>query len=183
MKKVLFLFGFLSVASVMNLFMLTENAASNLTKENEYLLDNENISFELADAWKENYDTDYDLSLTKLQSTLDISIYKTDEIDMTAKELLSSKIKEELSEMDSRVLVKKYNVNTTRNRTIYSSMYSATKDNIQSEYFFSVVEFDNSGTYLFVVYESKGSYMKYTVDDIQRLLLKIEWNGEKAELI
>lgn len=182
MKKVLFLFSFLSIASLFSLMFITGNAASSLAKEKKYLLDGTNISFVLSQAWEEDLDTTHDLSLNKLNSNLHFSVFKKEEVELSAEELLKEKIKEELSEHDSKSLVKKYNVNKTRNRTIYSRLYTTTKDNVEAQYLFSVIEFDDTDTYVFVVYTAKGAYMQYSIDDIQRLLIKMEWNGPKTVL-
>ena len=90
-------------------------------------------------------------------------------------------IKEELKESDSKELIKKYNVNRTKNKTIYSKLYKASKDNVENEYLFSIIEFDNSDTYLYAVYTAKGAYMQYSIDDIQRLLLKMEYTGKERK--
>lgn len=177
MKKILYLFGFLSMASMCSILIVTGQATRNLSQEYKYTLDNSNISFTLSNIWKEENNTSHDLSLSKLNSNLHLSVYKKSEINMTAEELLNSKIKEELNEHDTKVLVKKYNTNKTKNRIIYSKLYTATKDNVEEQYLFSVVEFDNSDTYVFSVYTAKGAYMQYSIDDIQRLLIKMEWNG------
>lgn len=182
MKKALSLICILGIVSFTSICFLTGCTAS-LSKEQKYLLDGTNISFTLSNIWEKELNTEHDLSLTKLNANLQLSVYKRSETGVSADELLSEKIKEELEDSDSKTLVKKYNINRTRNRTIHSKLYSATKDNIETEYLFSVIEFDNSDTYVFVVYTAKGAYMQYSIDDIQRLLIKMEWNGSKTELV
>ena len=167
----------------MNLFMLTSNAAVNLNKEQTYTLDGNNISFTLSPIWKENFDTEHDLSLSKLESNLQISAYKKSYVECTAEELLKENIKKELKDVDSKTLTKKYDVNKTRNRTIYARLYTTVKNNIETQYYFSVMEFEESDTFVFVVYNARGSHMKYSIDDIQRLLLKMEWKGPKTSLV
>jgi len=181
MRKVLFLFSFTSVLLFFSIFLLT-GCTSNLTKEQEYSLDGQNISFTLSNIWEKKLSTTHDLSLTKLDSNLQFSVYKKAEVEMSPEKLLKEKAEAELSGQDNYSVYKKYNVNKTRNRTIYSRLYKATKDNVESEYLFSVIEFDNSDTYVFVVYNARGAYMRYSIDDIQRLLIKMEWNGQKTEL-
>lgn len=182
MRKMLFLFVFLSIASISGLLFVTGCATDGLAKEKEYLLDGANISFTLSNIWEEEINTTHDLSLTKLDSNLQFSVYKKSEINMTAEELLNKMIKAELMDSDSKSLIKKYNVNETRKRIIYSKLYSATKDNVEQQYLFSVIDFDDSDTLVFAVYKARGSYMTYGIDDIQRLLIKMEWNGPKTEL-
>ena len=182
MKKVLFLFGFLSLASICSLMLVTGHATNNLSKVQEFTLDDNNISFALSKVWKEKFSQTHDLALSKLDTDLYFSVYKKADIDMSAEELLNAKLKEELADYESKSLVKKYNVNKTRNRTIYSKLYTATKDNIETQYLFNVIEFDDSDTYVFAIYTARGSYMQYSIDDIQRLLIKMEWNGSKTEL-
>jgi hypothetical protein len=183
MKKVLFLFVFINIASLLGILYVTGFTAETLTKENHYSLDDNNISFTLSTIWKEDIDTGHDLSLSKLDSNLHFSVYKKSDVDMTAEELLKDRVKVELEDVDSKILTKKYNVNKTRNRTIYSRLYTVTKNNVETQYLFNVIEFDNSDTYVVAIYTAKGAYMQYSIDDIQRLLIKMEWNGTETELV
>lgn len=183
MKKVLFLFVFINMASLLGILYMTGFTAETLAKENHYSLDDNNISFSLSTIWKEDINTSHDLSLSKLDSNLHFSVYKKSEIDMSAEELLKDKIKAELEDVESKTLTKKYNVNRTRNRAIYSRLYTVTKDNVETQYLFNVIDFDKSDTYVVSIYTAKGAYMKYSIDDIQRLLIKMEWNGTETELV
>lgn len=184
MKKILiFLVCFLTIISSAGVLFLT-GCANNLTKENKFMLDGNNISFTLSQVWEEEITTDHDLSLKKLNANLKLSVYKKDEIQLEADDFLDDLIKKELSEKDTKELIKEYNVNKTKNKTIYSKLYKASNGNIEDEYLFTVIEFDNSDTYLYAIYTAKGAYMQYSIDDIQRLLLKMEYKGKtrKTEL-
>lgn len=184
MKKVLiFLFSFLAIISSAGVLVLT-GCANNLTKVNQFMLDGNNISFTLSQVWKEESVADHDLSLTKLDANLKMSVYKKEEVQLSPEKFMDDLIKEELKDKDSKELKKEYNINRTKNKTIYSKLYKATKDNVEDEYLFTVIEFDNSDTYLYAIYTAKGAYMQYSIDDIQRLLLKMEYKGDvrKTEL-
>ena len=153
MKKVLiFLFSFLAIISSAGVIFLT-GCANNLTKVNKFMLDGNNISFTLSQVWEEEVSTDYDLSLSKLNASLHLSVYKKDETNLLPEELMDDLIKEELNEKDSKELVKEYNVNRTKNKTIYSKLYKASEENMEDEYLFTVIEFDNSDTYLYMFLE------------------------------
>lgn len=180
MKKVLALFIFLSIASFVNLFTLTGVPALSLSKNQQFNLDDNNISFTLGKEWKEDIDTTHDLSLNKLDANLQISVYKKDEIEIGAEDFLNEQIREELKDKYSKSIIEKKAVNKTKNRTIYAMRYMATENNIQKEYFFSIIEFDNSNTYVFVMYTARGAYMKYSIDDIERMILKMKWHGEET---
>lgn len=175
MKKMM---GVLAIILVLSL-----TGCTTLSKQNEYLLDNNNISFSLPKAWEELADTTSDLALTKSSANMDMIIFKKDNIeDNSAEELLDRLIKEKISEMDDNTLLKAYNPNNARDRIIYSKLYTASKDGIERQYFFNVMEFNNSNTYVYVLYEAKETYMKYNIDDIQRLLVRMKWNGEEKDL-
>ena len=79
--------------------------------------------------------------------------------------------------MESHRIVKNYKVNETQDRIIHSTLYSGTKNEVETQYFASVVEFKGSHTYVYVLYEAKEMYMKYNIDDIQRIILRMKWNG------
>lgn len=183
MKKILYFFSSLCLVSVVSLLFITEQATSKLARQNKYLLDGSNISFELNDIWKEQYSDEHDLSLSKLNSNLYFTVYKKSEVGVDAEELLKQKIEEELKNCDSKALTEKYNINKTKNRTIYSRLYTVIENDIEKQYYFNVIEFDESDTYVYAVYSAPGAYMKYNIDDIQRLLIKMEWTGEKTILV
>lgn len=184
MKKVLiFLFSFLTIICSAGVLFLT-GCANNLTKVNKFMLDGNNISFTLSQVWEEEISTEHDLSLSKLNANLHLSVYKKEEVELSPEKLMNDLIKEELKDKDDKELVKEYNKNKTKNKTIYSKLYKASQDNVEDEYLFTIIEFDNSDTYLYAVYTAKGAYMQYSIDDIQRMLLKVEYTGDirKTEL-
>lgn len=184
MKKVLiFLFSFLAIVCSASVFVLT-GFANNLTKMNNFVLDGNNISFTLSQVWEKENSTEHDLSLSKLNANLHLSVYKKEKVELSPDELMNDLIKKELSEKDYKELIKEYNVNRTKNKTIYSKLYKASQNNVEAEYLFTIVEFDNSDTYLYAVYTAKGAYMQYSIDDIQRMILKMEYKGatRKTEL-
>ena len=181
MKKLLiFLFSFLALMCSTGVFVFT-GYANNLTRVNKFMLDGNNISFTLSQVWEEEITTDHDLSLTKLNANLKLSVYKKEEVQLEPEKFMNDLIKEELKESDSKELKKKFNVNRTKNKTIYSKLYKASKDNVENEYLLSIIEFDNSDTYLYAVYTAKGAYMQYSIEDIQRLLLKMEYTGKERK--
>jgi glycerophosphoryl diester phosphodiesterase len=163
--------------------LLLLSGCDTLSKQNDYLLDNDNISFSLPKAWEKSSDTTNDLAFTKSSANMGMIIFKKAEIeDNSAEELLNRMIKEKMTEMSNHSLLKEYNANKTRDRIIYSKLYTANKDGIERQYFFNVMEFIGSDTYVYVLYEAKETYMKYNIDDIQRLLVRMKWNGEGKDL-
>lgn len=175
MKKMFIVFAVIALLSL--------SGCTTLSKQTEYLLDDDNISFYLPNAWEQLVDSNSDLALTKSSTNMDMLILKKSEILETgAEELLDSLIKEKMNGMDDHSLLKTYNVNKAKDRIIYSKLYTASKDGLERQYFFNVMEFLGSDTYIYVVYEAKETYMKYNIDDIQRLLVRMKWNGEERDL-
>ena len=75
-------------------------------------------------------------------------------------------------------MVTKYTTTETADRKIYAKLYTVDQENLEMQYYFSVMEFLPSHTYVYIVYEAKEIYMNYNVDDIQRMLMKMKWTGE-----
>lgn len=177
MKRLVVLFAFVSV------FLLSGCDYLNLSRETNYSLDGKNINFSLPNAWEEASNDVNDLTLTKSSAELSMIVYKKTEIEnISAEKLLDTKIKEKMAEMTDYSSLKKYNANKMKDRIIYSKLYTASKDGLERQYFFSVVEFLDSDTYVYAVYEAKEIYMKYNIDDIQRLLTRMKWSGEGTDI-
>jgi hypothetical protein len=175
MKRLVVVFAFIAM------FLLSGCEA--LSRETEYFLDNNNISLTLPKAWEKSTNEANDLTLTKSSAKLSMIVLKKSEIEEeSAEKLLNNIIKEKLSEMDDNKLLKAYNPNKTRDRIIYSKLYTAGKDGYEKQYFFNVLEFTGSDTYVYVMYEAKETYMNYNIDDIQRILIRMKWNGEERDL-
>ncbi len=161
-------------------FLLTISlcGCNSLSRQTMYVLDDDNISFSLPKRWEQVDTNENDLALTKDSADLSMSAYHQSDLDgMTSKELLKKKIEENTKEMESHRIIKNYKVNETQDRIIHSTLYSGTKNEVETQYFASVVEFKGSHTYVYVLYEAKEMYMKYNIDDIQRIILRMKWNG------
>lgn len=161
-------------------FMCSLSGCSTLSRQTMYVLDDNNISFTLPKMWEEVDSNENDLSLTKSSAELIINTYHQADLDgISASELLEQKIKENTSDMVSHSILKRYKVNEAPDRIIYSVLYSGTLNDVETQYFASVVEFKGVHTYVYVLYEAKEMYMKYNIDDIQRILVRMKWNGKE----
>lgn len=173
MKKTLKAFVFM-------FFVMNICGCSALSRQTIYAIDDDHISFSLPKTWEQVDSNENDLSLIKSSAELNINTYHKSELDgINASELLEQKIIEEGSQMDSYRIIKRYPVNETPDRIIYSILYSGTKEDVETQYFASVLEFKGVHTYVYTLYEAKEMYMKYNIDDIQRILVRMKWNGNE----
>lgn len=170
--------------SILLLFMISLTGCNTLSTKTLYALDNNNIEFSLPKVWEQIDSNENDLALSRPTAKLVIDTYRQSELDgISAEELLDKKVNERMKELKDSKVVKKFKVNEWKDRKIYSVLYSATKDNIESQYYFSVMEFTGTHTYVYALYEEKEMYMKYNIDDIQRMLLLMKWNGKEEDLV
>lgn len=177
MKRLVVLFAFVAI------FLLSGCDYLTLSRETNYSLDNDNISFSLPKAWEESTNDIGDLTLVKSSAELNMIVYKKIEVDnISATKLLDNQIKEKMTDMTDYSLVKEYNTNKMKDRIIYSKLYTASRDGIERQYFFNVVEFLDSDTYVYAVYEAKEIYMNYNIGGIQRLLTRMKWSGEGTDI-
>ncbi len=153
------------------------------TKVKEYTLDGKAVQFQLPNAWDTVEVLDSSLELSRSYADLKASIYHPSELDgITPKDLLEEKIKEEMKDKKDARLVEEYPVSSTRDRKIYSVLYSAEKDGKEEQYYMNMMHFLGTDTYVYVVYVATSYYMRYNMDDINRVLLRMEWNGEERDL-
>ncbi len=150
-----------------------------LSRQNNYQLDNKNIIFSLPKVWVAVESNDNELALTRSYANMSFNTYHKSEVNnMSAEELLDQKIEEFCSNHENASLVTKYTTTETADRKIYAKLYTVDQENLEMQYYFSVMEFLPSHTYVYIVYEAKEIYMNYNVDDIQRMLMKMKWTGE-----
>ncbi len=166
--------------SILMIFLMSLCGCNSLSRQTIYALDDDNISFSLPKRWEQVDSNENDLALTKDSADLSMNTYHQSDLDgMSAEGLLKKKIEENTATMSSYRIVKNYNRNETQDRIIYSTLYSGTKKDIETQYYASVVEFKGTHTYVYVLYEAKEMYMNYNIDDIQRILLRMKWKGEE----
>jgi hypothetical protein len=155
-------------------------------RDTEYKLDNANISFSLPKIWEVTEKDKMAVSLSKDNADMRVSVYKKWDLDgSNPTALLDSKIKEELaaSDVEYYEMVKDYGTDVVMDRTIYARLYSVEKEGIQRQYYFSVMEFADSATLVYTLYETSESHMKYHISDINRMLVRMKWNGEEIDLV
>ncbi len=168
----------LKKVSIFLFFMLALTGCNTLSNKTMYVLDNDNIEFVLPKVWEQVESNENDLALAKSSANLVMDAYHQSDLDgISASELLNKKIEEKMSEMDEHRLVKEYKVNDLMDRKIYSALYSGTIDGMETQYYFNVMELKGTHTYVYALYIEKEIYMKYNIDDIQRMLIRMKWNG------
>lgn len=153
---------------------------NTLSRKTMYTLDGKNISFTMPKIWEQVESNENDLALSKSTANLVLDTYYQSEVDdISATELLDQKVEEKMSEMDEYRLAKQYKTSELSDRKIYSVLYNGTKDGVESQYYFNVMEINNANIYVYALYSEKEIYMKYNIDDIQRMLIHMKWNGRE----
>lgn len=166
--------------SILFILAITLTGCNTLSTKTMYMLDNNNIEFSLPRVWEQVESNENDLALSKSSANLVLDTYHQSDLDgMSASDLLEKKIEEKMNTLDEHRLVKEYKVNDLLDRKIYSSLYSGTKDGIETQYYFSVMEINGTHTYIYALYVEQERYMKYNIDDIQRMLIRMKWNGKE----
>lgn len=166
--------------SILLLLAVSLTGCNTLSRKTLYLLDDDNIEFVLPKVWEQIDSNENDLALSKPTANLVIDTYHQSDLDGTsASELLDKKIDEKMNGMDEHRLVKKYKVNELSDRKIYSALYSGTIDGVETQYYFSVMELTGTHTYVYALYVEKEMYMRYNIDDVQRMLIRMKWNGKE----
>lgn len=170
----------IGTVSIFLLLAIGLTGCNTLSRRTMYMLDDNNIEFTLPKIWEQVESNDNDLALSKPDAKLLLDTYHQSDLDgISASALLNQKVEEKMQEMDEHRLVKEYKVNELKDRKIYSVLYSGIKDGIETQYYFSVMELDGSHTYVYALYSEKERYMKYNIDDIQRMLVRMKWNGSE----
>ena len=137
------------------------------------------ISFSLPKVWQVVDTTQDELSLTRGLATLSMDTYQKSELKgISAEELWEQNIEETMKEMDNFSILEEYPIEARADRKIYAKLYTASKDSKEQQYYFAMVEFLKTDTYVYVVYETRPSYMKYHIDDVRRILLRMKWIGD-----
>lgn len=165
---------------ILLLLVVCLTGCNTLSKNTLYIIDDNNIEFDLPKVWKQIDSNENDLLLSRPDANLTIDTYHQSELDgMPASALLDKKIEEKMSTMEEYRLVKEYKVNELIDRKIYSALYSGTSNGVETQYYFNVMELNGTHTYVYALYTEKEIYMKYNIDDIQRMLIRMKWNGEE----
>lgn len=153
-------------------------------KQTEYKLDNANITFSLPKAWEVVSTDDNGIYFNKNSANMEVSVYKKWELHSgNPTDLLDEKINEILATANDYTLVQDFGEDKVIDRVIYSKLYSIEVDGRQTQYYFSVMEFVDSETFVYTLYETKESHMKYHMSDINRMLIRMKWNGEEIDLV
>ncbi len=169
--------------SVFLMFLILLTGCEALVKEKSYELDDSHIIFELPKVWEEEGTSDAELVLSRDTANMTIDTIHPSELDsISVRQLLDQKVSEVMKDKITHSLVKEYPVNHLADRNITSYLYTANKDNIETEYYFSVLDFTGRDTYVYVLYEATETYMKYNIDDINRMLMRMRWNGSTEDL-
>lgn len=154
-----------------------------LMKERSYELDDSNIVFELPKVWEAEDKGEAELVLSRKTANMVIDTIHPSEMDsISANDLLDQKVEAVMSDKISHSLLKEYPVNTLADRKIYARLYTADKENIETQYYFSILDFNGKDTYVYVLYEATETYMTYNIDDINRMLIRMKWNGSNKDL-
>ena len=170
------------VGSALAVYMLTTNFGG-LISHNRFVLDNDNISFTLPRVWEPVSSDNVEITLNNFGSPMTMRVYKRSDLDIVmANDLLELRVREELQQFDSHNLVRDLGVTNVNGRRIYSRLYAVEREGVQTQYFFSVVEFLGSETYVYVQYETREVFMKYHINDIGRLLRRMKWEGEGIDI-
>lgn len=166
--------------SLFLLIFISLTGCTTLSRKTMYTLDGANIEFVLPKTWEKVESNENALALSRTTANLVLdTYYKADLDDIEASELLSQKVEEKMNKMDDYRLVKKYKTNELNDRKIYSALYSGTKDGVENQYYFNVMEISSANIYVYALYSEKEIYMKYNIDDIQRMLIRMKWNGKE----
>jgi len=178
--SILLFVGFAACAVYM--FMLFDELEAK-SRLSVHTLDDENITFTLTSRWKLKEGTDKSLSFVNADAIMEMHVYKKSELDLVhASDLLELKISERLQHVDVYSLSENFGANHVNDRIIHSRLYLVEKNEMQTQYYFTVMEFAGSETYIFVLYETRESFMRYHLNNINRMLRRIQWNGEEIDL-
>ncbi len=164
------------------LFLLS--GCESLSRNKQYYLKSANVEFTLPKVWEEVEDDAYALSLSNESTNLVMNSYsKSDIQDLSAPGVFHQLIEEFLADMDTSSLVREYPVEKTTDRIVYQKLYTANKDLMERQYYFGLVDFLGTDHYVFVVYQAGEMIMNYNIDDIQRVLLRMECKDLREDLV
>jgi len=178
--SILLFIGFATCAVYM--FMLFDELEAK-TRLATHSLDNNNIIFTLPSRWEVSSYSDESLSFFNNDAIMEMKVYKKSGLELVhASDLLSLKVEEKLENVDSHRLSEDFGAKHIHDRIIHSKLYTVEKNNMQTQYHFTVMELIGSETYIFVLYEARVSAMRYHLNNINRMLRRIQWNGEEIDL-
>ena len=188
LKRIFFILNSLIVITAVTCFavlmVIVLTGFGTVSRQTEYKLDNANITFSLPKAWEVVSSSNNGILFSKETANMEVSVYKKWELSSSnAADLLDEKIYETLASATDYSLVRDFGGDKVIDRIIYSKLYSVEVNGRETQYYFNVMEFVDSETFVYTLYETKESHMKYHMSDINRMLIRMKWNGEEIDLV
>ena len=170
--------------TICTLYMFTlVSELNDKARLSTHALDNNNITFTLPRRWEVVNNGNNHLFVVNPEASMKMQIYKKSELELVhASDLLNKKAAEALAEVDTYRLVRNFGASRMQDRIIHSRLYLVEKNGMQTQYYITVMEFIGSETYVFLLYEAREAVMRYHLNNINRMLRRMEWQGEEIDL-